>query len=428
MKHAIQSAIRLLVVMALLLTSVVAFAQDEADTTTTIPFIGIRFFEADDGVLVTGIITNTPAATINLQAGDVVEAIEGQSVNSLNVQEIVWDYDVNDTVTMTVNRDGELFEQDITLMERPVDLFNNPLYVIPLDLSSIGLMTMEVQNELMVVGTVDGSQAQEAGFQLNDVITRVDGDRVEDPGEAAVAMSDLTYGDEAVFYVNRGNRRLIIRIIIIDRRHQPRDLAINSTFETIGVKLGYGNNFVQVQALDNNHELYEAGLRANDVITAANGEAIDSAAQLFANDSIDLTVERGNSILYFNVPNTVAPLLMFGMDTPQTQEAGEWLGLHEKQVTLGVRYIQLEANSPYFQGADIQNGAYVAEVIAGLPAAQSGIQVGDIIVAVEGADTTMEVDLRNRIYAHQPGDKVTLDILRNGELIQVEVVLRVATS
>ena len=40
---------------------------------------------------------------------------------------------------------------------------------------------------------------------------------------------------------------------------------------------------------------------------------------------------------------------MFGIDAPQAQDRSVWLGLHEKQVTLGVRFIQLEADSPYFE-------------------------------------------------------------------------------
>ena len=75
----------------------------------------------------------------------------------------------------------------------------------------------------------------------------------------------------------------------------------------------------------------------------------------------------------------------------------------------------------------MNNGAYVAEVIEGLPAAKAGIQVGDVIVAVADEEVTMELDLRNRIYFHKPGDEVTLDVLRNGEMMKVDVVLRVAS-
>jgi len=428
MKHTSRIAFRLLVVMALLLTSVVAFAQDETDdTTTAIPFIGIRFFEADDGVLVTGIISNTPAATVNVEAGDILTAVDGKTVNTLSVQDTVWSYTVNDTVTLSLDRDGETFEQDVTLMARPDNLFNNPMYQIPFDLSTIGLIVSEVDGETMVVGTVANSPAEDE-FEIGDILTRVDGENIDSVGEAAVAMSDLSYGDEVILHVNRNNNRVVIRITISDFSNQPRQLDVHTTYETDNISLGYGEGMIQVQSISPAHELYEAGLRVNDIITAVNGEAVDALSNLFASETIDLTVERGNSVYYFNVPTTVAPLLMFGADAPQTQEAGEWLGLHEKQVTLGVRYMQLEANSPYFDGTTVSNGAYIVETIAGLPAAQAGVQVGDIIISVDDVDATMELDLRNVIYAHQPGQKVILEILRNGEIIELEVTLRIATS
>ena len=173
--------------------------------------------------------------------------------------------------------------------------------------------------------------------------------------------------------------------------------------------------------------MYAAGLRQYDLITAANGAAIEDAKDLFTGETIDLTVSRMSGTLSFDIPSSAAPLLMFGIDAPQVQDRSEWLGLHEKQVTLGVRFIQLEADSPYFEGSVVSSGAYVAEVIEGLPAGAAGIQVGDIIVAVEGEAATLEIDLRNRIYFHKPGDIVTLDVLRDGELIQVDVELRVSS-
>ena len=90
--------------------------------------------------------------------------------------------------------------------------------------------------------------------------------------------------------------------------------------------------------------------------------------------------------------------------------------------------MQLEPDSPYFEGSAVNHGAYIAEVIEGLPAVKAGVREGDIIIAVAGEPVTMEIDLRNRIYFHEPGERVTLDILRDGEVLQIEVTLRVASK
>lgn len=431
MKDALQKAIRLFIVMALLLTSAVAFAQDESDTTNTdVPFVGIRFMEADNGVLVTGIITNTPASNVGLQAGDVIVSIDDIAVDASIVQDVVWSFGTNETVNLTIDRNGRELSQNVKLMTRPDDLFSNPLYVLPLEPSSIGLAVAEFDRNLFVLGTLEGSQAEAAGFVANDIITRIDGDAVDSVGDAAIAMSDRTDGDTVEFYLTRGDEEVVISIEIDRRRRRPkpRPRDITGIYATEAVSLAYGDGFILVQALTLDHDLYLAGLRDGDLIVGINGESIDALKDLFADDSIDLTVDRGDGVMYFNVPTTVAPLLMFGVEAPEAQEIGEWIGLHEKQVTLGVRYIQLEADSPYFTSDAVSHGAYVAEVIAGLPAQQAGIRVGDILLSVDGAPITLDVDLRNRIYAHQAGDTVTFEVLRNGEIVELEITLRVATS
>jgi S1-C subfamily serine protease len=68
-------------------------------------------------------------------------------------------------------------------------------------------------------------------------------------------------------------------------------------------------------------------------------------------------------------------------------------------------------------------------VVAGGPAAQAGLQPGDIITAVDGTalDATHPLDMV--MSQHAPGDTVTLDVLR-GQTVQVQVTLgtRPATS
>ena len=155
---------------------------------------------------------------------------------------------------------------------------------------------------------------------------------------------------------------------------------------------------------------------------------MEEAAGLFSGDTISLTVQRVKGSLTFDVPVSAAPLLIYGDVEPVEQDRSQWLGMREKQVSLGVRYWQLEADSPHFEGTGLSHGALVAEVIEGLPAAMAGLQEGDIIAAVAGEPVTQEIDLRNRIYFHEPGELVTLDVLRAGEMTQVEVELRMASK
>ncbi len=437
MKNYLHNLIRLLALMALLATSAIAFAQDEVETaaeTQAIPFIGVRYWDVDEGILVTGVIPNTPAASADLEAGDLVSAFDETAIDFSSIREVLLTYVAGDTISLSVERDGSAFTTDVTLIALPEDLFSNPDYAMPLDLASIGLYVQQCDDKVFIVGALAGSEVAEAGFQVYDRLISVDGDAIDSIGAADVAVSDLSEGDELTIKVLRGDRELTMKMMVEDHRrrrdprHRPRPrLEVSSVYQTDSIRLGYGENAIEIQEISPAHELYAAGLRQHDLITAVNGAAIEEAKDLFTGEVINLTVARTSGDLRFDVPTSAAPLLMFGMDAPQEQDRSIWLGLHEKQVTLGVRYIQLEADSPYFEGSAVSNGAYVAEVIEGLPAGAAGIQVGDIIVAVEGELATLEVDLRNRIYFHKPGDRVTLDVLRNGELVQVDVTLRVSS-
>lgn len=440
MKRMIGISIRALVLVALLLTSAVAFSQDEAasESQATPPFIGIRYWHHDAGLFVTGIIPNTPAAGVDLAAGDIVVAVEGESIRVETVRDVVWKHDIGATVSLSIDREGQQFTQALTLVARPADLFENPDYAMPLDLAAVGLFVGQCNDKLLVMGALPDSNLATAGFRVYDRIVSIDGDEVHTIGEADAAVSDLSAGDELSFLILRGDRELTIKVVAEDhRRRDPRRrpprrphprLEVERAYVADNIELGYGDGFVVVSELSPAHELYEAGLRQFDLIVEANEAPVEEAKDLFSGDRIQVAVERMNSTLHFDLPVSAAPLLIYGDVEPVEQDRSQWLGLHEKQVTLGVRYLQLEPDSPYFEGSPVTEGAYVAEVIEGLPAEKSGLQVGDIIVAVEGEPVTLEIDLRNRIYFHEPGDQVTLDIMRNGELLQLDVVLRVASK
>ena len=273
---------------------------------------------------------------------------------------------------------------------------------------------------------------------MYDEILAIDGDDVDTIGEADAAVSDLSEGDVLSFMVLRGENEMVFKVIVDDhRRRDPRRrpprrrphprVEIDRSYTSDNIELGYGDGFIVVSALSPAHDLYAAGLRSYDFITEANGAPVEEADDLFSGDTIEVAVQRYSGTLRFDVPVSAAPLLMFGDIEPVEQDRSQWLGLHEKQVTLGVRYLQMEPDNPYFEGRDVTHGAFIAEVIEGLPAEKAGVQEGDVIVAVAGEPVTLEIDLRNRIYFHEPGEQVTLDILRAGEMMQVEVVLRVAS-
>jgi 2-alkenal reductase len=74
---------------------------------------------------------------------------------------------------------------------------------------------------------------------------------------------------------------------------------------------------------------------------------------------------------------------------------------------------------------DNKLGIYVAQVVDGGPAAQAGIQVGDIIVAANDQPITHFEDLISYLFmSTNPGDKLTLHYLRDGKEATADVTLQ----
>ncbi|MBA2518455.1 MAG: trypsin-like peptidase domain-containing protein [Chloroflexia bacterium] len=74
-------------------------------------------------------------------------------------------------------------------------------------------------------------------------------------------------------------------------------------------------------------------------------------------------------------------------------------------------------------GQDMATGHEIASVEPGTPAAAAGLQAGDIIVAVDGEALGGEVSLLELLFAHRPGDIVTLEIVRDGATEMIDVTL-----
>jgi putative serine protease PepD len=73
--------------------------------------------------------------------------------------------------------------------------------------------------------------------------------------------------------------------------------------------------------------------------------------------------------------------------------------------------------------AGISEGLFVAGVVAGGPAAKAGLAQGDIITKLDGSPATTNVQLQELTLTKSPGDKVTVDYVRDGKAASTTVTL-----
>jgi serine protease Do len=68
-------------------------------------------------------------------------------------------------------------------------------------------------------------------------------------------------------------------------------------------------------------------------------------------------------------------------------------------------------------------GVYVTRVATSSPAGQAGVQQGDIITKIGDVTLDASHSYVNTLFNFQPGDPVTLDIMRGNDTVQVQVTL-----
>ena len=71
----------------------------------------------------------------------------------------------------------------------------------------------------------------------------------------------------------------------------------------------------------------------------------------------------------------------------------------------------------------ISKGVTVREVISGSGAEKAGIEVGDVITAIDGKTTNQPAALTGFVRQYSAGDTVKLTVIRNGEKKEIEVTL-----
>ncbi len=68
-------------------------------------------------------------------------------------------------------------------------------------------------------------------------------------------------------------------------------------------------------------------------------------------------------------------------------------------------------------------GVLVTQVVPDSPADDAGLQQGDIVVEIAGQEINADNPFINLLYEHDPGDEVSLGVIRDGEDLQLDIQL-----
>jgi len=95
---------------------------------------------------------------------------------------------------------------------------------------------------------------------------------------------------------------------------------------------------------------------------------------------------------------------------------------------MGIYYTELDGKVSEQKGLKDVRGVYVEQIVPGGAAEDAGISEGDIIVKLNDSEITTKSELQEFVGQHNPGDKVLVQLHRNGQSITKELTLKGESS
>ncbi len=181
---------------------------------------------------------------------------------------------------------------------------------------------------------------------------------------------------------------------------------------TTGVISGLGRGITAGDPLGGETEQLDNVIQTDAAINPGNsgGPLLDTAGNAIG---VNAAVAQGGQNVGFALP-----INLVKQSLDNFNKTGKF-----SRPYLGVQYQMVTRRMAILN--DMAEGAYVQKVVDGSPAAQAGIQDGDIITKVDGKkiDTTKDTGLSSLISGKKVGDHVSVEYVRGEEKKTAEVTL-----
>ena len=177
-----------------------------------------------------------------------------------------------------------------------------------IDEESAAALGTEVERGALITGVEPGSAAEKAGLQVDDIITGVDDQRIDNNRELYNAIGLRGSGEQVeIEYVRNGRSRSVTAELGTRVAQQVDGVAVHpglegATFAAASVNNGGG---VEIASVESGSAAAQRGLRTGDIVTAVNRRPVDNLQQFRAiaaeNRILFLLVRRGDRQLMLQI-------------------------------------------------------------------------------------------------------------------------------
>jgi len=147
------------------------------------------------------------------------------------------------------------------------------------------------------------------------------------------------------------------------------------------------------------------------------GALVNTRGELIGINSQILSSNGGNIGIGFAIPSNMAKTVMDQLLSKGKVQRG----------MLGVGIQPITGDLAASLGLKETRGVLVNGIAPGGPAEKAGLKTGDVILQFNGKDMNDPNVLRNQVAANEPGNDVTINILRSGKEQQIKVQLGTLT-
>jgi len=178
-----------------------------------------------------------------------------------------------------------------------------------IDAESAKALGAEVKSGALISAIEPDSAAEQAGLQVDDIIVRVNNDRIDDSRELANAIGLKSSGEEVEIEIVRGGgKRTVTAVLGQQQTTQAAGDNIHPGLEGAqfaSSSASAGGNGVEVTEVEAGSPAAQRGLRAGDVITAVNRRPVQTLQQLRdvagSSNILFLLVQRGDRSLMLQI-------------------------------------------------------------------------------------------------------------------------------
>jgi serine protease Do len=257
---------------------------------------------------------------------------------------------------------------------------------------------------------------------------------IRDAEQVVVTLSD---GTEVEAELLGSSSIYDLAVVKIDARglpfaplHDSADLEIGEWVIAIGSPFGYLLNDTQptvtvgvvsalnrdVKSSPESNAVFRNMIQTDAAINPGNsgGPLVASNGVVVGINTFIFSSEDGTTLgIGFAIPVNIARMVV-----DEVKRYGKVRG-----VWTGLVVAELNPNMAATLGLNAQSGLLVDRIVDGSPAASTDIQVGDVIIAVNGMAIEGAQEVNRAIYGLHVGDTLELVVLRGGERKTIDLVL-----